>query len=52
MKAVLTLDNGEKFIADIYPLQGKKQHKPRFHDEYERGLSKSLTKRSHELPTR
>lgn len=36
MKAVLTLDNGEKFIADIYPLQGKKQHKPRFHDEYER----------------
>lgn len=29
MKAVLTLDNGEKFIADIYPLQGKKQHKPR-----------------------
>lgn len=27
MKAVLTLDNGEKFIADIYPLQGKKQHK-------------------------
>lgn len=36
MKAVLTLDNGEKFIADIYPLQGKKQHRPRFHDEYER----------------
>lgn len=34
MKAVLTLDNGEKFIADIYPLQGKKQHRPRFHDEY------------------
>lgn len=33
MKAVLTLDNGEKFIADIYPLQGKKQHRPRFHDE-------------------
>lgn len=35
MKAVLTLDNGEKFIADIYPLQGKKQHRPRFHDEYD-----------------
>lgn len=40
MKAVLTLDNGEKFIADIYPLQGKKQHKQlqalcyRFEGEY------------------
>lgn len=33
MKAVLTLDNGEKFIADIYPLQGKKQHRPRLLDK-------------------
>lgn len=53
MKAVLTLDNGEKFIADIYPLQGKRQHKPRFHVASTNvGLSRSLTRRSHELPTR
>lgn len=45
MKAVLTL----KFIADIYPLQGKKQHRPRFHDEYERWFVEEF---SHELPTR
>ena len=44
MKAVLTLDNGEKFIADIYPLQGKKQHRPRFHDEYERWFVEEFVK--------
>lgn len=44
MKAVLTLDNGEKFIADIYPLQGKKQHRPRFRDEYERWFVEEFNK--------
>ena len=50
MKAVLTLDNGEKFIADIYPLQGKKQHVSTTSTNV--GLSRSLTRRSHELLTR
>ena len=43
MKAVLTLDNGEKVVADIYPLQGNK-HKPRFHDEYERWFVEEFNK--------
>lgn len=52
MKAVLTLDNGEKFIADIYPLQGKKQHKPRFHDEYERWFVEEFNKAQPRAATR
>lgn len=35
MKAVLTLDNGKKIVADILsPIE--KLRRPRFHDEYER----------------
>lgn len=42
MKAVLTLDNGEKFIADI--LSKARNNKPRFHDEYERWFVEEFNK--------
>lgn len=43
MKAILTLDNGKKIVADILPPIGKLRI-PRFHDEYERWFVKEFNK--------
>lgn len=43
MKAVLTLDNGAKIIADIFaPIRDVRR--PRFHDEYERWFVEEFNK--------
>ena len=44
MKAILTLDNGKKIVADILPPPIGKLRIPRFHDEYERWLVKEFNK--------
>lgn len=43
MKAILTLDNGKKIVADILPPIGKVR-RPRFCDEYERWFVKEFNK--------
>mgnify|MGYP007025965362 CR=1 FL=1 len=43
MKAVLTLDNVEKIVADILPPIGKLR-RPRFHNEYERWFVEEFNK--------
>ena len=43
MKAVLTLDNGKKIVADTLPPIGKLR-RPRFHDEYERCFVEEFNK--------
>lgn len=53
MKAILTLDNGKKIVADILPpprLEKSADHVSTTSTNV--GLWKSLTKRSHELFTR
>lgn len=52
MKAVLTLDNGEKFIADIILSKARNSTDHVSTTSTNVGLWKSLTRRSHELPTR
>lgn len=45
MKAVLTLDNGEKVVADILSISPiGKLRRPRFHDEYERWFVEEFNK--------
>lgn len=44
MKAILTLDNGKKIVADILPPQIGKLRRSRFHDEYERWFVKEFNK--------
>ena len=44
MKAILTLDNGKKIVADILPPPIGKLRRPRFHDEYERWFVKEFNK--------
>lgn len=45
MKAVLTLDNGEKIAADILPPPPiGKVRRPRFQDEYERWFVEEFNK--------
>ena len=44
MKAILTLDNGKKIVADILPPLSGKLRRPRFHDEYERWFVKEFNK--------
>lgn len=45
MKAILTLDNGKKIVADILPPPPiGKIRRPRFHDEYERWFVKEFNK--------
>ena len=52
MKAILTLDNGKKIVADILPPPIGKLRRPRFHDEYERWFVEEFNKRSHTWFTR
>lgn len=53
MKAVLTLDNGEKVVADILSISPiGKLRRPRFHDEYERWFVEEFNKHNHALFTR
>lgn len=44
MKAILTLDNGAKIVADTLPPQIGKIRRPRFHDEYERWFVEEFNK--------
>lgn len=44
MKAVLTLDNGAKIVADIFAPSIGKIRRPRFHDEYERWFVEEFNK--------
>lgn len=44
MKAILTLDNGKKIVADILPPPIGKLRRPRFHNEYERWFVKEFNK--------
>ena len=46
MKAILTLDNGKKIVADILPPPIGKLRRPRFHvhDEYERWFVEEFNK--------
>lgn len=44
MKAVLTLDNGAKIVADILPPPIRKVRRPRFQDEYERWFVEEFNK--------
>ena len=43
MKAILTLDNGKKIVADILP-PIRKLRRPRFNDEYERWFVEEFNK--------
>ena len=44
MKAILTLDNGKKIVADILPPPIGKTRRPRFYDKYERRFVKEFNK--------
>lgn len=44
MKAILTLDNGKKIVADILPPPIGKLRRLRFHDEYERWFVEEFNK--------
>ena len=45
MKAILTLDNGKKIVADVLPPPPiGKLRRPRFKDEYERWFVKEFNK--------
>ena len=44
MKAILTLDNGKKIVADILPPPDWKTPQTRFHDEYERWFVEEFNK--------